>query len=396
MTASILLISGCTSMKYSGTGDTTDSCGGTPDNAEYGLALSGGGYRAMLYHVGSLWRLHELGLLKKMDIISSVSGGSITAAQLALNWDKLMDGGDFRKLIAEPLLGLNNKSIDVSAVLVGMLPGTNASSRVASLYDKHLYKKKSLQNIPDPADGAPIFSILSTNLRTGKLAKFRHNCFYHYPTGYVPYPDISVGVAVASSSAFPPFLSPNTVEFEPGSVKRIQSGRDIGDLDLYDNTSYRYEYKLSDGGVYDNLGLEDINSDKLSHIFVSDAGAAYQPRDRIFSNWIIQMVHVLGTIDSQVRIFRIDELSRLIQEKSGAYWRIHTTQDIYTSGRESFDLKEEFEANEVGRLSGIPTRLSTVDTPHQLINWGYTSTDNSLNRFYSDIDAYSGEFKLPY
>jgi NTE family protein len=43
------------------------------------LCLSGGGYRAMLFHVGVLWRFYELGLLQGMARISGVSGGSITA-----------------------------------------------------------------------------------------------------------------------------------------------------------------------------------------------------------------------------------------------------------------------------------------------------------------------------
>ena len=45
------------------------------------LYLSGGGYRAMLFHVGALWRLNEFGYLRRLDHVSSVSGGSITAAQ---------------------------------------------------------------------------------------------------------------------------------------------------------------------------------------------------------------------------------------------------------------------------------------------------------------------------
>jgi NTE family protein len=59
------------------------------------LCLSGGGYRAMLFHLGTLWRLNELGYLKKLNRISSVSGGSITAVVLGYHWDKLAfnDGG---------------------------------------------------------------------------------------------------------------------------------------------------------------------------------------------------------------------------------------------------------------------------------------------------------------
>jgi NTE family protein len=54
-----------------------------------GLALSGGGFRATLFHVGSLWRLNEMGILKKLNRVSSISGGSITAGVLALAWKDL-------------------------------------------------------------------------------------------------------------------------------------------------------------------------------------------------------------------------------------------------------------------------------------------------------------------
>src|ERR1700740_2394413 len=59
-----------------------------------GLCLSGGGYRAMLFHIGTLWRLNELGWLPKLTRISSVSGGSITAGVLALSWSKLAFQGN--------------------------------------------------------------------------------------------------------------------------------------------------------------------------------------------------------------------------------------------------------------------------------------------------------------
>jgi predicted acylesterase/phospholipase RssA len=53
------------------------------------LCLSGGGYRAMLFHLGTLWRLNELGLMKGLKRVSSVSGGSITAGVLGLAWKNL-------------------------------------------------------------------------------------------------------------------------------------------------------------------------------------------------------------------------------------------------------------------------------------------------------------------
>ena len=66
-----------------------------------GLCLSGGGYRAMLFHLGVFWRLAELGYLGterrhgkhgelgSLQRVSSVSGGSITAGVLGLAWNRL-------------------------------------------------------------------------------------------------------------------------------------------------------------------------------------------------------------------------------------------------------------------------------------------------------------------
>src|SRR6266851_1488788 len=51
-----------------------------------GLCLSGGGFRAALFHLGSLRRLNEVGLLSKVNTITSVSGGSVAAGLLAKVW----------------------------------------------------------------------------------------------------------------------------------------------------------------------------------------------------------------------------------------------------------------------------------------------------------------------
>ncbi len=57
----------------------------TESGKRIGLALSGGGYRGAAYHLGVLRTLNRLGVLDKVDVISSVSGGSIVAAYYALH-----------------------------------------------------------------------------------------------------------------------------------------------------------------------------------------------------------------------------------------------------------------------------------------------------------------------
>jgi predicted acylesterase/phospholipase RssA len=53
-----------------------------------GLALSGGGFRATLFHLGVVRLLNETGLLSQVKRIGAVSGGSILAAHLVLNWEQ--------------------------------------------------------------------------------------------------------------------------------------------------------------------------------------------------------------------------------------------------------------------------------------------------------------------
>jgi len=55
------------------------------------LALSGGGFRASVFHLGVLRRLSEAGWLGKVDAISTVSGGSIVGSFAALQWDAMLN-----------------------------------------------------------------------------------------------------------------------------------------------------------------------------------------------------------------------------------------------------------------------------------------------------------------
>ena len=95
-----------------------------------GLCLSGGGYRAMLFHLGGLWRLNELGYLGRIDRISSVSGGSITSAILGINWKKLgFDDNGVGQLFVEncvtPIRKLADITIDRSSIISGIFgPGS--------------------------------------------------------------------------------------------------------------------------------------------------------------------------------------------------------------------------------------------------------------------------------
>ena len=123
-----------------------------------GLCLSGGGYRAMLFHLGSLWRLNDAGALRRLDRISSVSGGSITAATLGLrwrelDWDPRGRAGNFERVVVAAVRGMAGETIDVSSVLEGVFSFDTVGERVADAYREHLFGDATLQALPDDKAG---------------------------------------------------------------------------------------------------------------------------------------------------------------------------------------------------------------------------------------------------
>src|SRR5438128_614797 len=89
------------------------------------LCLSGGGFRAMVFHTGVLRRLNDGGYLQTIDRVSSVSGGSIAAGTLALNWSKLSFNTqgvatNFDDVIVKPIRTLAAHTIDVGSVVSGV------------------------------------------------------------------------------------------------------------------------------------------------------------------------------------------------------------------------------------------------------------------------------------
>lgn len=95
------------------------------DGRTIGLALSGGGFRATLFSLGSLWRLNDAGLLGVLDRVTSVSGGSILGGMLAHRWAHLdFHNGNARNFVAEivqPIRNLCGNTTDVWAGLKGLL-----------------------------------------------------------------------------------------------------------------------------------------------------------------------------------------------------------------------------------------------------------------------------------
>ncbi|MBL7062309.1 MAG: patatin-like phospholipase family protein [Dehalococcoidia bacterium] len=161
-------------------------------NKEFALALSGGGYRATLFTLGSLWRLNEFGLLARINRITSVSGGSITSALLAMKWKDLdfsrdtHIAGNFRTVIADPLQEFCSKGLDIMAGIRGVLsPRKSIGDKIAEAYAKRLFGSRTLQDIPTQGKG-PEFIFYATSLQTGASVRISKSSIADYKVGMLP------------------------------------------------------------------------------------------------------------------------------------------------------------------------------------------------------------------
>ncbi len=341
-----------------------------------GLALSGGGYRATLFGLGSLWRLNDAGLLGKLDRITSVSGGSIVSGVLAHRWHKLAfaDGNarNFVEEIAQPVRRSARRRSTSALGLKGLItPFKSAGDFLRDKYAKRLFGKTTMRELPNASQaGNPKFIFYATNLQTGRSFRFRQDMLADYMLGVCSNTDVTLAFAVAASSAFPPVFSPIELETDPATWSK---GSDIPNINRL-----REEIVLADGGVYDNMGLESL-VDNADIVLVSDAGARMQIEEDPDDDYVGQLGRVRDILIDQTRALRkrwlITEFEA--QRKRGAYWGIGTRIEDYADT--AFPFKD---TTVTDGLASVPTRLAKFDEDVRgsLVNWGYVLCDVALRK----------------
>ena len=335
-------------------------------NDEIALCLSGGGYRAMLFHLGVLWRLNDIAWLGKLDRISSVSGGSIAAGVLGLHWNELgvtsnAPAPGFGRVV-DDVRRMASTTIDVGSIMKGLFGPGPAYGRVGDAYDKLLFHGATLQDLPDH----PRFVYDATNVQSAALFRFSKPYARDWRVGMIPNPRIPLAVAVAASSAFPPILSP--LELDPA-----QYG-----CSIQTTAPWPSKIVLTDGGVYDNFGLETAWKECRT-ILVSDATGAVEPDLNPHRDWLRHAYRVMEIMHNQVRSLRtralIDAFDR--GERAGAY--ISVVTNLAECGVTS---ALPCPPAQIAVLEKIPVRLKQLTSAQQesLINWGYAICDVAMRK----------------
>lgn len=335
-----------------------------------GLSLSGGGYRATMYHLGALIRLNELGFLPRLDEIASVSGGSITAGVLARVWDKLSFSADgradnFNDLVARPLMRFVGKPLDIRAVVIGLLPGRTAAGEVTRAYDRNLYHGATLQDLPD----RPRFTFMATNLQSGSAWRFAKDYAADSRVGRINKPTLALARAVAASSAFPPWLSPVRIKFEDGEVQNMAH------TDMH-RAPFTDEAILTDGGVYDNLGLERVWR-RCRTVLVSNAGLTIPAIGNSTGRLVGQTFRAITLIQQQADNSRRRILMGManLGQRQVSYWSIDQSIDAY-----GLTDSLPFSSDGLSRVAAMRVRLNR-HTPSEirlLMRAGYAGADASL------------------
>ena len=303
----------------------------TNSQEQIGIALSGGGSRAIAFHLGCLKALNELNILEKIDILSTISGGSVIGAYYAYGKYNSFDEFEskirtilrkgFQKKIFFRLI-LNPKNLiccfvnfliaylqtmfcwvfKVSPILPRYISRTDIFSQVLKkeLFPAQKVNSSTRNNI-DIVIGA-------CDLRTGTAFRFGNKITGGSRYGKLLKNTIDIAVAVAASAAYPlflPALDRNWKFSKNGAIRK-------------------HRILLTDGGVYDNLGLQvlepernpqySIHSYSCKYLIVCNAGRGTESGDKIQISFFPRIIQSTNIIHRRTQELLMDHLYHLKKE----------------------------------------------------------------------------------
>jgi NTE family protein len=356
--------------------------GGSGQGSDPGMAvslcLSGGGYRAALFHLGALRRLNELGILGKVNQISSVSGGSIVAAHLANvvpQWPRpgsRIPQWDIQ--VADPFKELVTRNIRTSPMFKRALPWNwlRTGTQVEALANRYERCLTNLRMVDLPL--IPEYVFCATDISYGVNWEFRREQIGDYRFGHSVTPEtLTVAAAVAASSCFPPLFSPMRLSIDPNKY--------TGGLAAEDPNREKIGKRLglSDGGLYDNLALEPVWKN-ANTILVSDGGATFTSQaDRGIAWRLSRYASILG---SQAGAMRRRWFVAKLRSKEirGAYWGIASSHGDGMSGGYPAALVDN-------RISRIRTDLDAFSDAEICVleNHGYRKASLAARRYLAHL-----------
>ncbi|MBI4787144.1 MAG: patatin-like phospholipase family protein [Chloroflexi bacterium] len=387
-----------------------------------GLTLSGGGFRATVFHLGVLARLAEENLLEQVAVLSTVSGGSICGALVyagkRFTWptssqfiEQVMPHA--RHLLTTQNLQLGLLMRAIRAPLTIFDPKANTLS---DLLQERWGITARLNSIPK----SPRWLINATCYESGKNWRFESFRMGDYSFGYTNDTNIPLSHAVAASSGFPVLIGPLVLDTRRHKWFKYRSTLTPMNSETLSAANGETEeitaqgkteqitppfpsVHLWDGGVYDNFGLEGVFDfdtgwrHDLDFLIVSDAAGrpmpqVYRPRARS----VLRLVNLMG---DQVRSLRTRAILERMRDPQfpGAFLQIGNTCRVV--------LRNSKHKDEIAKLSMLclgdaeadlaantPTMIKPMSEAdfNRLFRHGFEVADYTLYAFSPQATRFFG------
>lgn len=372
------------------------------DKCRFALALSGGGYRATLFHLGSLRRLNEVGWINRVERLTAVSGGSLLVGFMlsqcpnALDRNVVLTDDEWQKGVSSKVHRFVKNDLRTIQTIQNLTINqffrkrrlSNTIYRLEQLYGEN----RTLDEFPyseGDYERWPEIFILATDLVNAQAFRFSNNpeMSGNGGVGLCDLSFVDLATSCAASASFPPLFGPVQLGHE---LKKYPET--VLPPELREKLS---EIALSDGGLYDNLGKNLVAgaSDSLVRLF-SDAGNPYSPN----TSWtkdprvMLKYMQLMSSFISRLNF----QMMKMIRKNDYAFWSAQFSEirsDTSTLGFTS-DFVNTY-------LEKVRTDLDLFSDEEACIleNHGYAQTELGLrNEFgdeYTELDLPEASWPYP-
>lgn len=348
--------------------------------APIALALSGGGIRAMAFHLGVLKRMAELHLLERVARVSTVSGGSLLVGLVYRSSSFRWPTSSQFLSTTYPFVAdlLCSRSLQAGAFTQLLYPSNwryvlSRSNLLALELRKNWGFDVPLSVIP----GVPEWSINGTTAENGKRFRFKGTEIGDWDLGYAQAPSYPLGNALAVSAAFPVGFGPLSLRADVYEWKKRPWDAPRGTEEVVNVGAKRLH--LYDGGLYDNLGAESFfhpGKQQPKHagdyIIVSDAGAPLPFGGNSGPLSPFRLKRMMDIMSEQARSLRVRAFTNYLQHNPMAGAQILIGTEVTGPGCAEAQFARSF-----------PTSLRRVEPAllDRLARYGYDVVADCERRF---------------
>jgi NTE family protein len=380
-----------------------------------GLALSGGGFRATVFHLGVLARLAEENRLEEASFLSTVSGGSLCIGLvLAVNGFQWPTSKQYLEIVVPAA----RKTLTAQGLQHGVIqrllraPLSIFKSRAAVISDLMRTQwgvTAQLSELP----AQPRWMINATCYETGRNWRFERFRMGDYVFGYSNNTKIPLSDAMAASAGFPGLIGSLALDTTSASWFKYLEGQggatelpetDSGTLRKTEPVDPAFpQVHLWDGGVYDNLGLESLHNfitgwrQNVDFLIVSDASG--KPGKEVFRPGSRALLRIINILMDQVRSLRSRAVIEWMVNHAGPGSFLQTgntcAQVLRAAGKaaeiaalEPQTLPAE-EARKAAEMATVIRKL-TAEEFERLFRHGFEVADYTLYSYHDDQFKFIG------